>query len=246
MAIEDHWPFFALRVRTPRLEVRVPDDEIGVQLGELAVRGVHDPASTPFAIPWTDAPADELPRNSLQHYWLCRAQLRPEAWHLSLAALVDGEVVGAGGIAAEEFARRRTFETGSWMGQAFQGRGLGFEFRQACLHLGFAGLGAEVATTGAWHDNAASLGVTAKLPYVPNGEDGAAPAGAGRPHAQVPDAPRRLGDGAPRRHRDRRPRPLPPHPRPLTHRIGGSRSRLATICCPGSGGFSWGRRRAWC
>jgi RimJ/RimL family protein N-acetyltransferase len=171
MAIEDHWPFFALRVRTPRLEVRVPDDEIGVQLGELAVRGVHDPASTPFAIPWTDAPADELPRNSLQHYWLCRAQLRPEAWHLSLAALVDGEVVGAGGIAAEEFPRRRTFETGSWMGQAFQGRGLGFEFRQACLHLGFAGLGAELATTGAWHDNAASLGVTAKLPYVPNGEE---------------------------------------------------------------------------
>ena len=171
MAIEGHWPFFTLRVRTPRLELRTPDDEIGVQLGELAVRGVHDPASMPFVIPWTDAPVDELPRNSLQHYWLCRAQLRPESWHLSLAALVDGEVVGAGGISAEEFARRRTFETGSWMGQAFQGRGLGFEFRQACLHLGFAGLGAAVATTAAWHDNAASLGVTAKLPYEADGED---------------------------------------------------------------------------
>ena len=170
MALVDHWPFFALRVRTPRLELRVVDDEIGAQLGELANLGVHDPASTPFAIPWTDAPADELPRNSLQHYWLCRAQLRPEAWHLSLAALHDGEVVGAGGIAAEEFPRVRTFETGSWMGQAFQGRGFGLEFRHACLHLGFAGLGAERATTGAWHDNAASLGVTGRLPYEPNGD----------------------------------------------------------------------------
>ena len=171
MAIEDHWPFFALRVRTPRLEVRVVDDDIGVQLGELAARGVHDPATMPFSIPWTDAPADELPRNSLQHYWLSRAQLRPESWSLSLAALVDAEVVGGGGLVAEEFPRRRSFETGSWMGRAFQGEGLGFELRQACLHLGFAGLGGEVATTAAWHDNAASLGVTAKLPYEPNGEE---------------------------------------------------------------------------
>jgi RimJ/RimL family protein N-acetyltransferase len=171
MAIEDHWPFFGLRVRTPRLEVRVPDDELGAQLGELAVRGVHDPTTMPFSIPWTDAPAEDLARNSLQHYWLSRAQLRPESWHLSLAALVDGEVVGGGGLVGQEFPRLRAFETGSWMGQAFQGRGLGFEFRQACLHLGFAGLGAEVATTAAWHDNAASLGVTAKLPYDANGEE---------------------------------------------------------------------------
>lgn len=171
MAIEDHWPFFALRVRTPRLELRVVDDELGTRLGELAARGVHDPATMPFSIPWTDAPADDLPRNSLQHYWLSRAQLRPESWHLSLAALHDGEVVGGGGLVGHEFPRLRTFETGSWMGQAFQGHGFGLEFRQACLHLGFAGFGAEVATTAAWHDNAASLAVTARLPYEPNGEE---------------------------------------------------------------------------
>jgi RimJ/RimL family protein N-acetyltransferase len=43
--------------------------------------------------------------------------------------------------------------------------------RAAALHLGFAGLGANVAITGAWHDNAASLGVTRSLGYVPNGEE---------------------------------------------------------------------------
>jgi RimJ/RimL family protein N-acetyltransferase len=171
MALVDHWPLFGLRIRTPRLEMRSPDDELGCRLGELAAEGIHDPAVMPFGIPWTDAPVEELPRNSLQHYWLNRAQLSPASWHLSLVVLVDGDVVGAGSLIAEEFAKRRTFETGSWMSRPLQGQGLGFEFRQACLHLGFAGLGAEVATTGAWHDNAASLGVTRKLPYEPNGEE---------------------------------------------------------------------------
>lgn len=171
MALVDHWPLFGLRVRTPRMELRCPDDELGAAAGELAARGIHDPSTMPFSIPWTDAPVQDIPRNSLQHYWANRAQLTPDAWHLSLVALVDGEVVGAGGLMAEHFGRRRTFETGSWMGKALQGQGLGFEFRQACLHLGFAGLDAEIATTAAWHDNRASLGVTAKLPYKPNGED---------------------------------------------------------------------------
>jgi RimJ/RimL family protein N-acetyltransferase len=171
MALVDHWPLEGLRVRTPRMEVRPPDDELALAAGELARLGIHDPATMPFGIPWTDAPADDIVRNTLQHYWLNRAQLRPEEWHLSLVAIVDGEVVGAGGLVADHFGRRRVFETGSWMGRAVQGQGLGTEFRHACLHLGFAGLGAEVATTAAWHDNHASLGVTAKLPYEPNGED---------------------------------------------------------------------------
>jgi RimJ/RimL family protein N-acetyltransferase len=171
MALVDHWPIFGLRVRTPRLEVRAPDDELGTSLGELAVEGIHDPAVMPFAFPWTDAPADELPRNSLQHYWKMRAEHRPEHWNVSVAILVDGRVVGGGGLVAEHFAVRRCFETGSWIGREFQGQGLGVEFRQACLHLGFAGLGADVATTGAFADNGASLAVTRKLGYEPNGED---------------------------------------------------------------------------
>jgi len=41
--------------------------------------------------------------------------------------------------------------------------------REATLHLGFEGLGAEFATTGAWHDNGPSLGVTRSLGYRPQG-----------------------------------------------------------------------------
>jgi RimJ/RimL family protein N-acetyltransferase len=41
--------------------------------------------------------------------------------------------------------------------------------RAAVLHLAFAGLGAEYATSEAFTDNAASLGVSRKLGYVPDG-----------------------------------------------------------------------------
>ena len=39
------------------------------------------------------------------------------------------------------------------------------------MHLGFAGFGAEIATTGAWSDNARSLAVTSRLGYEANGID---------------------------------------------------------------------------
>lgn len=69
-------------------------------------------------------------------------------------------------VHAEDFPRNRSLTTGSWLGLAQQGRGFGKELRQAALHLIFAGFDADVAITRAWHDNAASLGVTRSLPYT--------------------------------------------------------------------------------
>ena len=164
-----YWPFFDLHVRTPRLELRPIDDAVGTALAELAARGVHDPERMPFSIEWTDVPPPQLQRNTLQFYWRCRAELSPTSWNLNLAAFVDGELCGTTGLLAQDFPTLRTFETGSWLGRGFQGRGVGTEMRIAALHLGFVGLGARVATTGAFDDNPASLGVTRKLGYEPNG-----------------------------------------------------------------------------
>jgi RimJ/RimL family protein N-acetyltransferase len=163
------WPLFDLRVRTPRLELRYVDDDLGAQLADLAAQGIHDPAFMPFAYEWTDAPADRLRPNTMQHYWRCRAETTANHWHLPFAAIVDGEVVGTTSLGADRFPTLRTFETGSWLGRAHQGRGIGKELRQAALHLGFAGFGAHEATTSAFSDNAASLGVTRSLGYEPNG-----------------------------------------------------------------------------
>jgi RimJ/RimL family protein N-acetyltransferase len=165
-----HWPLFDLVVRTPRLELRYPDDDLALSLAQLAVQGIHDPDTMPFGIPWTDAPPGEQERNSLQHYWLSRATWTREAWGCPMTVLVDGAVAGVQGIEAKQFALTREFETGSWLGRAHQGKGIGKEMRAAILHLGFAGLGARRARTGAFHDNQPSLHVTAALGYEPNGD----------------------------------------------------------------------------
>ena len=65
----DIWPFAALRITTPRLELRYPDDDDLVALAHLAVEGIHDPATMPFFVPWTRAEPDELERSVLQFSW---------------------------------------------------------------------------------------------------------------------------------------------------------------------------------
>lgn len=160
-----YWPLFDVEVTTPRLTLRYVDDDLATELVELAARGIHEPGWRPFSIPWTDAESPELERNSLQFYWRCRADTTPDRWDLPLAVLVDGSVVGASGMRAEDFPTMRQFESGSWLGREFQGQGLGKELRIATLTLGFVGFGAEFATTGAWTDNGPSLGVTRSLGY---------------------------------------------------------------------------------
>ena len=163
------WPLFDLRVTTPRLELRYVDDDLALELAELAARGVHDPGFMPFTVEWTDVPPPQQQRNTMQFYWRCRAEWSPASWHLTLGVIVDGRVVGTTGATARDFRTLRPFETGSWLGSEFHGRGIGTEMRLATLQLMFQGVGAQVATTGAFSDNGPSLGVTRKLGYVENG-----------------------------------------------------------------------------
>jgi RimJ/RimL family protein N-acetyltransferase len=169
--VEDVWPLFGLELATPRLVLRVPRDEDVVALGRLAVAGIHPPDEMPFAVPWTDAPADELPRRVLQYHWGVRAALAPAAWTLDLVVTLDGTVVGSQGISARDFAITRTVVTGSWVGRAHQGRGIGREMRAAVLHLAFRGLGAVRAESAALDGNARSAAVSRRLGYVDDGEE---------------------------------------------------------------------------
>lgn len=164
-----YWPPFDLEVRTPRLTLRPITDDVAVELAALAARGIHDPGFMPFAMPWTRAESPRLERQALQFYWRSRAELSPAAWNLNFGVVVDGAIVGTSGIVASDFARLRQFETGSWLGREHQGRGIGTEMRLATLTLGFVGFGAELALTGAWHDNAPSLAVTRRLGYREQG-----------------------------------------------------------------------------
>ena len=167
----DHWPLLGLRVRTPRLELRLPDAEELAALGDLAARGVHDPARMPFTQPWTDLPPAERARSVVQYYWRCLGGWTPEDWSLQLGVFRDGAIVGLQELAARDFAVLREVRSGSWIGLEHQGQGIGTEMRAAVLHLAFAGLGADQARSGAFTDNAASLAVSRRLGYRPDGTE---------------------------------------------------------------------------
>ena len=166
-----HWPLFGLVVRTPRLELRYPDDLDLAALADMAT-DIQEPGGLqPFSFAWHHGPADEVRRRLMQYQWARRGEWSPTTWNLNLAAVVDGEVVGTQGVhPTHPYLVSRTFMSGSWLNRSHQGRGIGTEMRAAMLHLAFAGLGAERAETGAIEGNEASLGVTRKLGYRPNGE----------------------------------------------------------------------------
>jgi RimJ/RimL family protein N-acetyltransferase len=165
----EHWPLFGLRIETPSLTLRYPDDDDAVALADLAAEGIHDPAWMPFSFPWTDVAPPMLQRGSLQHVWRTRAEWTPQQWHLPMAVVVDGDIVGVQAMLAEHYPTLRTVSTGSWLGRRYQGKGIGTEMRSAILHLAFAGLGAEHALTRAFVDNDASLAVTRRLGYEDTG-----------------------------------------------------------------------------
>lgn len=167
--ISDVWPLFALRLTTPRLELRpILDQDIPAAV-EAAHSGIHEPGRNPFSTAWAELPADELGPNIARWYWRCRAEFTPEAWTLLLGIWHDGEFVGCQDVGAKDFGALKTVSTGSWLKQSMQGQGLGKEMRAAVVLYAFDWLGAEVAESEAALWNEASIGVSRSLGYDLNG-----------------------------------------------------------------------------
>lgn len=171
MTPPEPWPPRHLVLRTPRLELR-PDDDPGLrELAAEALHGVHPPDQMPFLVPWTDADPRYLGRGMAQHFWSRRAELAPQDWTLNFLIRLDGSVIGVQTLAAKDFAVTREVRTGSWIGMRHQGRGVGTEMRAAVLLFAAEHLGATLARSEAFVDNAASHGVSAKLGYLPDGTE---------------------------------------------------------------------------
>lgn len=167
--IDELWPFFGLSISTPRVTLVYPTDEILVQIIEQS-HDIHSPAASPFTGSWSIDKPEVRIRAGLQWHWQSRATTSPEHWRLLFAVVVDEQVVGVQDVFADNFTQTKVAKTGSWLGRAFQGQGIGTEARRAVLHLIFDGLGALIAETDAFESNAASRRVTEKLGYQPNGE----------------------------------------------------------------------------
>ena len=160
------WPLFDLRLRTPRLELRLPTDDDLLALAAVARAGVHDLPESPFLVPWDELPSPAFERQFLLHWWRVRGTWSPDDWTLGLAVLAEGRPIGIQDLMARDFAHRRTVLTGSWLGLEHQGQGYGTEMRAAVLALAFEELGALVAESGYVDGNEASGRVSAKLGYL--------------------------------------------------------------------------------
>ena len=178
--LADAWPLFRLRIRSDNLVLRLPTDDDLPGMVALARAGIHPAHEMPFGVAWTDAKGPAFDRSVLQHHWGWRGRWRPEEWWLNLMVEWQGRPIGAQTISGEEFAIHRTVDSGSWLGLAYQGRGFGKEMRSAVLSFAFDGLGARVATSSAFLDNAASNAVSRSLGYAEDGRGALAPRGVSR------------------------------------------------------------------
>ncbi|MHA6524736.1 GNAT family N-acetyltransferase [Tessaracoccus sp. G1721] len=169
LSLEQIWPPYALRITAGDLTLAVVREGDLPELVELVLDGIHDPAQMPFLYPWTDAAAGELPANYVRYFGRTVAGQTPGAVNLQLVVRRAGEVVGIQAVEGESFSVTRTLETGSWLARRFHGHGIGTRMRRAVCAFAFDHLGAERITSSAFLDNPASLAVSRKVGYLPNG-----------------------------------------------------------------------------
>jgi RimJ/RimL family protein N-acetyltransferase len=162
-------PLLGLRITAGPVELRGITDDLLGPIARLAIDGIHDPDYMPFGEPWSLAPAEELPRGVAQYHWGRRAEFSADKWTADFAVFFDGQLVGSQGLSTSNYLITRTASTGSWLGRAFQGRGIGTAMRQVVCAFAFDCLDAQTITSSAFADNPASLTVSRKCGYLSNG-----------------------------------------------------------------------------
>ncbi len=171
--LTDAWPTFALRIRTPRLTLRLPAEDELPALAEVAAQGLHQPDERPFLTPWTECSPEERARKVMQGHWEDLAEWTPENWTLGLGVFLSDDVplgpIGMVTLAARDFRVVREVVTRSWLGLPYHRQGLGTEARAGVLTLAFDHLGATDATSEVFQDNDASQGVSRRLGYRRDG-----------------------------------------------------------------------------
>ena len=167
----DVTPLRSVRLRTPRLELRLGARSELEALAGVAAAGVHPSDEMPFAVPWTDAVGDPgFVEDFVAFHERALNAWAPGSWALNLLVFADGHPVGTQSVGAESFAVAGTVHTGSWLGSESQGRGLGTEMRAAVLELAFTRLGARAARSGWLESGAAqSAAVSTRLGYRETG-----------------------------------------------------------------------------
>jgi hypothetical protein len=110
-------PLLGLRITAGPVELRGFTDDLIGHLADLAINGIRDPDSMPFGVPWSIAPAEEMPReHGSVPLGAARQLVRRQVGHGS-DRVFDGELFGSQGFGARDFLITRIGETGSWLGR---------------------------------------------------------------------------------------------------------------------------------
>jgi RimJ/RimL family protein N-acetyltransferase len=170
LTIDDVWPLFTVRLRSPRLELRLMRDDDLPEVIEAVRAGIHPPEQMPFDVPWTDAEPEQLLRDFAKYHWHLRTTVQPGTWNLDFVVMHEGRIIGMQDVSAEDLGRTKTVSSGSWLTRTAQGRGIGTEMRAAILLFVFDHLDVEVAESSAATWNTSSLGVSRRLGYREEGQ----------------------------------------------------------------------------
>jgi len=161
------WPLFDLRLSIGDVALRPVTD---ADLPAIAAMFPDDDEQDPR---WEHFAGLSAQRNRhrllVQRTWHHRGSWSPSSWCLDLAVEVSGQLVGLQALEADDFAKLRTVDSGSWLAVHARGRGTAVAMRTAILGLAFDHLGAVAAISSARVDNAPSLAVSRRLGYVENG-----------------------------------------------------------------------------
>jgi len=175
MTIQDVLPMLGLRITVGspagELELVGITDDLLAELAEVAAAGIHDPERMPFTFPWTDTEPERFALQFAQYHWGTRSSWSPQKWELNLAVLQDGRPIGVQGFGTSDYLVTRVGETGSWLGQVHQGRGIGTIMRRAICAFLFDHLDAVRITSGYFSDNPGSGAVSRKVGYRENGTE---------------------------------------------------------------------------
>ncbi len=163
-------PLLGLRISAGPLELRGLSDEDLPALCELASRGIHPEDEMPFSVPWSVGPPAEIAARVAAYHWRCRGSWSPQQWSMQLGVWHEGVLVGCQGMQSVDYLITRTAGTGSWLGQPYQGRGIGTAMRQVICTFAFDHLDTVEVTSAALRYNRASQAVSRKIGYRDNGE----------------------------------------------------------------------------
>src|SRR4051794_18264848 len=97
------WPLLDLRVRTPRLTLRVARDEELLVLADRAAGTLLAPEQAAFMGAWTQLESPEFERSFMRRHWRWRADWSAEDWRLPLGVYEDDVLLGGIDAWASDF-----------------------------------------------------------------------------------------------------------------------------------------------